>query len=1530
MGAENKARALLVEDEAGISELLKARLEAEGIEVLAAASAEEAEAALKASRPDLILLDYSLPGKDGRQFLSGLGELAAGFGPAGLPPVVITTGRGDERLAVELMKLGASDYLVKDGEFLQRIVPVSLRVLQEGRLKKELQEQQNRFKEIFELANVAKSITLADGTMNPNPAFCELLGYTREELSSKNWRDITIPEDVALTEEVGARLASGEIDKARFEKRYHRKDGGVVWGDISIKVKRSPAGGVEYFITSVVDITARKQAEAALRETRSLAQGLIENSSDLAWAVEPQNFGIIAVNEAAKKHFLEDKGREIRKGMRPDDAAPNDGRASWWRDAYAKALRENGCTLEYDLAAGGRTFLCGFTVLRDEKGPWAVSVLAKDITGIKKVNAELAAAAAENRLLAETIKASLNEIYIFDEESLRFKFVNSSALANLGYTEGEITALTPLDLKPDFTKEYFDGVLASLRSGGKKSVTFATRHRRKDGTLYPVEVHLQRMAENRVFLAVISDITERQKIEAELKQQADLLRLAGRAASFGGWRVARGGDRAIWTDETAALHEMPPGYSPSVEDAINFYTPECRPVIAAAVQACLEEGKPFDLELKIVTAKGRIRWVRAIGQAERDGGGAITSISGSFQDIDERKRLDIKLSEALAEATRFREAMDRVPVYVFIKDLKGRYVYANALTLKLFGCSAAELEGKDDGSFFPPETAALIREKDARVFAGAQSTAEIPVRRPDGSESLYFESKTPLYSDRERTTISGLLGVSTDVTELRRTKEALRESEAFNKMVLDNLPIGISVNSVKPGVNFSYMNDKFPALYGTTRERLAAPDAFWEAVYEDPEFRARIRGRVLADVASGDPARMRWEDVPIKRGERTRYVSAQDTPLPGSDLVISTVWDVTDRNEAMQAAQQRAQEALEAQRRARLGTFKLDLATGKFQVSEVIHEIYGIDAAYPHDLDGWRGLVHPDDREAVAAELDRLLAGATQEYRAESRIVRPSDGAVVWVNTRAHLEKAPGGREAAVIGTVLDITERKEAEKERERLAAAMDQTGEAVVITDSAGAIQYVNPAFERVTGYSRAEVLGRNPSILKSGRQDAGFYTDMWDKLMGGRQWIGRLVNKRKDGGLFIEEAVISPVKDSHGRIANYVAVKRDVTERLALEERLIQSQKMESIGLLAGGVAHDFNNLLTGITGYAGMLKKALPAGDPKLSDLQEILYAAERASELTRQLLIFSRKEVARPVAMDINEGVRSSQRLISRLIGEDVRLETELAAVPCVTRMDPGHFAQVLMNLAVNARDAMPKGGALTVSTRSSVKPDDRGEPMHVLEVADTGCGMTPEVRARIFEPFFTTKDRGKGTGLGLPMIYGIVEQAGGHITVSSEPGAGTRFSVYLPAAKLAPAEQAGPAKESAPEGGRGETILFVEDEERLRVLGQRMLEAGGYKVMSAAGGGEALEKAMALGRPVDIVVSDLVLPGMNGRELAQELSRRGLASRFLYVSGYTDELISRHGVLEEGVAFLSKPFTPLTLTGKVREVLDGPPEKARP
>jgi PAS domain S-box-containing protein len=499
----------------------------------------------------------------------------------------------------------------------------------------------------------------------------------------------------------------------------------------------------------------------------------------------------------------------------------------------------------------------------------------------------------------------------------------------------------------------------------------------------------------------------------------------------------------------------------------------------------------------------------------------------------------------------------------------------------------------------------------------------------------------------------------------------------------------------------------------------------------------------------------------------------------------------------------------------------------------------------------------------------------------------------------------------------------------QQRLSTAVEQAAEAVMITEVDGIILYVNPAFEQMSGYSRAEVIGQNPRLLKSGRQDEAFYRHLWQTITTGAVWQGRLINKKKDGTLYTGDTTITPVRGQAGEIFNFVATMRDVTREVQLEQQFYQAQKMEALGRFAGGIAHDFNNLLTIIQLTTRFLQRRVDPQDDLWEHVQRIHDTGERAAMLTRQLLSFSRREVVEPRVVDLNQMVDDLSGMLERIIGEDVELQVTLSEGLWPIKIDPSQMEQVVANLVVNACDAMPQGGSLRIET-ANVVLDEAYVARHVdaqigehvmLTVSDTGVGMNDEVKAHLFEPFFTTKERGQGTGLGLSIVFGIVKQAEGHIGVQSDMGQGTTFHIYLPRSLEKNAELPTRATYVGDVEG-AETVLLVEDEAEVRELTARTLRMQGYHVLAVCNGAEALQTGRKYDGPIHLLLTDVVMPEMDGAELVKQLQPERLEMRVLYMSGYADRPLVKQVTSDPDIAFLPKPFTVEALTQKVRAVLD--------
>ena len=549
-----------------------------------------------------------------------------------------------------------------------------------------------------------------------------------------------------------------------------------------------------------------------------------------------------------------------------------------------------------------------------------------------------------------------------------------------------------------------------------------------------------------------------------------------------------------------------------------------------------------------------------------------------------------------------------------------------------------------------------------------------------------------------------------------------------------------------------------------------------------------------------------------------------------------------------------------------------------------------------------------------------------------------STGRRGWFAGRYQPHRDDEGDIIGVVGIIQDVTERRESEERlgssERRFRTITENATEMIAILGPTGDTLYESPSNERVLGYSPAERIGRSALDLVHA-DDRTRVLEAFDRCAR-EPGVSVRVDYRfchKDGSWRTLSSLVRSMLDDPS-VRGVVVNSRDITERLLLQTQLAQSQKLEAVGRLAGGVAHDFNNLLTVIKGNAQLVLTSEGVAEETRREVEEIVGAAERAAALTRQLLAFSRQQVLQPRVLDLNEVVANVEKLLARVIGADVRLVATLAPDLGRVRADPGQIEQVLLNLAVNARDAMPHGGSLVVETSNAVLSGEqvRGHaPMTAgsyvrVSMTDDGIGMDVELQGRIFEPFFTTKEQGKGTGLGLSTVYGIVKQSGGFVWVQSEPGHGATFEVYLPRVDETTETPAAPRIAAPPSHGK-ETVLVVEDEALVRALVRRTLQRAGYVVFEAANGQEAMRVCESLTQPLDLLLTDVVMPGIGGRELVRRVLASRPATRVLFMSGYADDAVMRRGILEVGAEFLQKPFTLDELRARVRALLDRAPQR---
>lgn len=678
------------------------------------------------------------------------------------------------------------------------------------------------------------------------------------------------------------------------------------------------------------------------------------------------------------------------------------------------------------------------------------------------------------------------------------------------------------------------------------------------------------------------------------------------------------------------------------------------------------------------------------------------------------------------------------------------------------------------------------------------------------------------------------------------------------------------------------------------------------------------------------------EPIRFTRYERELNKYFEVTAFRMGETEFGTVFqDVTDRVGMVEKLQQSRTMMARTESISRVGSWEFNFEDQSLRWSDECYRIHGLE---PGSCLPTSDLLLKIYGKAQFEEVRGRVLAAIEDRRSMSTEVSPrlTHGQQQVCDLRIYVDEDMKGGLKRLYGSIQDISQRKRDEAERDRLVAAVEQAAEEVVITDTSGCIVYTNPAFTRGSGYSSSEANGQTMSLVKSGKHDAAYYDDLWKTITAGKIWKGTFINRRKDGTEYELDCTISPIRGQQGEIFSYVGVQHDVTqqkqlahERAELEQQLAQSQKMEAVGRLAGGVAHDFNNMLQAILGYAEVAIESIEESNPLREDLLEIEKAAERSASLTRQLLAFARKQTINPRTVEFNETVGGMLQMLRRIIGEDIKLSWSPCHTAANITIDPAQIDQLLANLAVNSRDAIDGVGSINISSEvvdASQLPRElftvTADHYIKLTFNDTGCGMSQETLEHLFEPFFTTKAQGEGTGLGMATVYGIVQQNQGHIDVKSELGKGTTFHIFLPQTmELTPA-QISKRAEKPPKGT--ENLLLVEDEVALLRIARRHLCDLGYQVETAALPSEAFQVFEKQETPFDLVVTDVIMPEMNGLELINRLRESQPGLRVLFVSGYTADVIAKHGVLDPEVDFLQKPYSAVALSKKIREILDRP------
>ena len=921
----------------------------------------------------------------------------------------------------------------------------------------------------------------------------------------------------------------------------------------------------------------------------------------------------------------------------------------------------------------------------------------------------------------------------------------------------------------------------------------------------------------------------------------------------------------------------------------------------------------YELDLKGKNGQKVPVIVSARGLYDQDD--EFQGVMATFVDISDRKRAELALqaSERLCE-----NILSSAPIGIAYAE-HGKLKWANESMLKMFGHDNEQDYLNTSAKGFYASEEEYLRAREAvytGLTKGKSTQAEARFRRKDGS-TFFGQARISAVdsSDPKAATITTLA----DVSGQKLAEQALRESEEKYRILVERAQEGIFV--AQDGL-LRFVNPRMSEMLGRDTATLISKP-FTQFIHSDDrdlvlqyhnrrlrgeEFPSRYALRIL-DNCGG----IRWAEIDVA------LIQWEERPA-----VLGFLIDVTERKEMEEAIK----ESEEWHRSLVENSFDGIFVQQDSKIIFANSRLYQMLGYSPGELEGmehWR--VYYDKYQQITRERAKArMRGEDAPLQYEVMLQR-KDGSFFWGEVSAKVVNVNG--RPGVQAWIKDISKKKRTEETQRRLATVVQQASEAVVISDVNDKVLYVNPAFEKTSGYSFDDVVGQTPKMWKRETEDLALYKQIWETISSGNVWRGQIANRRKDGTSYLEDATITPVRDASGQIINYVAIKRDISREVALQQQLLQAQKMESLGTLAGGIAHDFNNLLTVIGGYSELLLMDKQEDDPAREDLHKIAIAARRGAELVKNLLAFGRKVEAELRPVDLNREVEQIRELLIRTIPKMVEVEVSLAKDLARIKADSAQIGQVIVNLAVNAQDAMADGGRLRIETRN-VSLDETYCGTHLLAepgsyvlltLSDTGHGMDKGTLEHIFEPFYTTKEVGKGTGLGLAVVYGIVQQHDGFIQCYSEPGVGTIFEIYFPAVYGSPNSVEEKAARSTPTKG-SETLLLIDDEDFVRDLGARILRREGYTVMTAGNGREGLEIYEKSRDKIGLVILDLIMPEMGGKQCLEKILETNPQEKVLIASGAggletTEEVIDRRAR-----GFIRKPFGMDELLSTVRRILD--------
>ncbi len=1519
-------RVLIVEDSEEDTLLIVRELKRGGFDPInkRVETHESMKTALTTKTWDLILADYSMP------HFSGLEALKL-FKESGLDlPFIIVSGSIGEDVAVEAMKAGAHDYLMKNN--LTRLIPAIQQELRQMEVRrklkhseKALQEAEKRYRQVVE--NATEIIYAVDEKGNftyGNPAGLKATGYSLQELREFNYADLVLPEHRKRVMKVYINQFRQRIPTTHVEFPFFNKAGKIIWfGQNSTLVMEGDK--VVGFHIIARDITERKKAEQALSESEQRYRNLVENAPDVIYTLGPDGT-ITSLNPAfetitgwSRTEWL---GKQFVSILHPDDLPL--GMEFWQR-----ILRgEMPPIFELRILSKSGDYVVGeFIATPQTQNGSVINVLgiARDITERKRAEERLSRINECFLSFGTDPSENINRLTALCGEVMEatcalYNRIDGDVLCSVGKWN------TPPDYNPIDKPEGHICYDVIQRGGEDIYIVHDlphTKYAKTDPNVTPYKlqtyigkavkwqgayvgslcvVYQKDFFPDEADLKTMGIIASAISIEEERKQSEVALRRSKREwentfDAITDWISLLDLEaRILRTNLVGEKFTVVPPAQMVGQVCCKLVHGSEKPLPGCPFQKMLHTHHRESKELK---STDEDRWSIVTVDPVMDEKGNLVGGVHIVRDITLRKQAEEQI-EALAKFP----SENPNPILRIGRD--GTLLYTNEAGYMLL--QDWKLEIGRPAPLFLRETASETLTQQVRKI--------IDIEHDQRTISFFV---APVVN----ASYANFYG--RDVTERKRAEEELRSEREKLELVTQNMGAGLAL--ISKDYHTLWANDILKQIFG---------DAEGKTCFSIYNQRAEICPRCgVREVFEKGSEKVVHEQVGKDIEGNTIWSEIVATPIKDKDgnimAALELVIPITERKKAEEALRISEEKYRMILENIEDGYYEVDIAGNLTFFNDSFCRIYG----YPREeLMGMNDRQYTDEENAKklfkAFNKVYRTGESTQEFDWE--IIR-KDEAKRYIEASASLIEDPSGNKVGFRGLVRDITERKSTEEALRVTQFSLEHAPEAVLWINSKGQLGYVNEETCRSLGYARHELLSMalwdiDPNF------SPGKWATHWQNLPSRGPATRESHHRAKDGKIFPIEVTGDYLK--YGAKEYNVAFVRDITERKLAErkmaevqEQLRQSQKMEAIGQLAGGVAHDFNNLLTVIKGYSQLYLVEVRKDDPLRENIEEIRKAADRAADLTRQLLAFSRRQVMEMRVLDLNELLTNLDKMLRRMIGEDIDLVTLLERNLGRVKTDPGQMEQVIMNLAVNARDAMPNGGKLTIET-ANVELDQAYARAHIavtpgryvmISVSDTGVGMTPEIRDRVFEPFFTTKEKEKGTGLGLSTVYGIVKQSGGNIWVYSEPGKGTTLKIYLPCVDE-PSEglKERVVSKELPRGS--EIILIVEDEEVVLKLAGRILRRQGYEVREVLSGEEALKMCKEQRKSFHLLLTDVVMPQMSGRQLADQLKGMGQDFKVLYMSGYTDNAITHHGMLDKGANYLQKPFTVESLARKVREVLD--------